>query len=90
MNTIKTGFLMIVLSVLLVLAGYFMGGMSGMIFALIFSLGMNFFAYWYSDKLALRMTGAKEVSEEESPELNFIVEEQARLSNLPKPRVYVI
>jgi len=90
MNTIKTGFLMIVLSVLLVLAGYFMGGMSGMIFALIFSLGMNFFAYWYSDKLALRMTGAKEVSEEESPDLHFIVEEQARLSNLPKPRVYVI
>ena len=81
---------MIVLSVLLVLAGYFMGGMSGMIFALIFSLGMNFFAYWYSDKLALRMTGAKEVSEEESPDLHFIVEEQARLSNLPKPRVYVI
>lgn len=90
MNTIKTGFLMIVLSVLLVLAGYFMGGMSGMIFALIFSLGMNFFAYWYSDKLALRMAGAKEVSEEESPDLHFIVEEQARLSNLPKPRVYVI
>ena len=78
---------MIVLSVL---AGYFMGGMSGMIFAMIFSLGMNFFAYWYSDKLALRMAGAKEVSEEESLDLHFIVEEQARLSNLPKPRVYVI
>ncbi|MDA0988342.1 MAG: zinc metalloprotease HtpX [Chloroflexi bacterium] len=90
MNTLKTGFLMIVLSVLLVSAGYFMGGMGGMIFALIFSFGMNFFAYWYSDKLALRMAGAKEVSQEEAPDLHFIVEEQAMLSNLPKPRVYLI
>ena len=90
MNTLKTGFLMIVLSVLLVLAGYFMGGTGGMILALIFSLGMNFFAYWYSDKLVLRMAGAKEVSQDESPDLHFIVEEQARLSNLPKPKVYLI
>ena len=90
MNTIKTGFLMILLSVLLVLAGYFMGGTGGMIIALVFSLGMNFFAYWYSDKLALRMAGAKEVSAEEAPDLHFIVEEQARLSNLPKPKVYLI
>jgi heat shock protein HtpX len=58
MNTLETGFLIIVLSVLLMLAGYFMGGTGGMILALFFSSGMNFFAYWYSDKLALRMTGA--------------------------------
>jgi len=81
---------MIVLSVLLVSAGYFMGGAGGMIFALIFSFGMNFFAYWSSDKLALRMAGAKEVSQEEALDLHFIVEEQAMLSNLPKPRVYLI
>ncbi|MDP6494579.1 MAG: zinc metalloprotease HtpX [Dehalococcoidia bacterium] len=90
MNTLKTGFLMIVLSVLLVLAGYFMGGTGGMFIALVLSLGMNFFAYWSSDKLALRMTGAKEVFQEDAPDLHFIVEEQARLSNLPKPKVYVI
>ncbi|MFH1560905.1 MAG: zinc metalloprotease HtpX [Chloroflexota bacterium] len=90
MNMLRTAFLMIVLSVLLLMAGYFMGGMGGMIIALIFSLGMNFFAYWYSDKLALRMAGAKEVSQEEAPDLHFIVEEQARLANLPKPKVYVI
>ena len=90
MNALKTGFLMILLSVLLVMAGYFMGGTGGMIFALIFSLGMNFFAYWYSDKLALRMARAKEVSQQEAPDLHFIVEEQARLGNLPKPRVYLI
>lgn len=90
MNTLKTGFLMILLSVLLVMGGYFVGGMGGMTFALIISLGMNFFAYWFSDKLALMMAGAKEVSQEEAPDLHSIVEEQARLANLPKPRVYMI
>ena len=90
MNTLKTGFLMILLSSLLVIAGYYMGGIGGMIFALIFSLAMNFFTYWYSDKLALRMAGAKEVSQDEAPDLHFIVEEQARQAQLPKPRVYLI
>src|SRR3990172_9210999 len=90
MNTFKTGFLMILLSSFLVMAGYFMGGMGGMIFALILSLAMNFATYWFSDKLALSMAGAKEVSQEEAPDLHFIVEEQARLAQLPKPRVYII
>ena len=81
---------MIVPSMLLIVASYLMGGTGGMILALTFSCAMNFFAYWYSNKLALRMTGAKEVSQEETPDLHFIVEEQARLGNLPKPRVYVI
>ena len=90
MNTLKTGSLMILLSALLVLAGYFMGGTGGMVFALIFSLAMNFFTYWYSDKLALKMAGAKEVAPEDEPELYYIVQEQARLAGLPTPRVYVI
>ena len=90
MNTLKTGFLLILMSLLLVSAGYFMGGVVGMTIAMALSLGMNFFAFWHSDKLALRMAGAKEVSPKEAPELHFIVEEQARLSGLPKPRVYLI
>ena len=90
MNTLKTGFLLILMSSLLVSAGYFMGGVVGMAIALALSLGMNFFAFWHSDKLALRMAGAKEVSPKEAPDLHFIVEEQARLSGLPKPRVYLI
>ena len=78
------------MSSLLVSAGYFMGGVVGMTITLALSLGMNFFAFWHSDKLALRMAGAKEVSPKEAPDLHFIVEEQARLSGLPKPRVYLI
>ncbi len=90
MNTFKTGFLLIMLTVLLVLAGYFMGGTGGMVMALVFSLGLNFFAYWFSDKLALRMAGAKEVSMAEAPDLHLMVDEQASLSGLPKPKVYLI
>ena len=85
MNTLKTGFLLILMSSLLVSAGYFMGGVGGMAIALALSLGMNFFAFWHSDKLALRMAGAKEVSPKEAPDLHFIVEEQARLSGLAGP-----
>lgn len=90
MNTLKTGFLLIVMSMLLVAAGYLLGGPTGMIIALGLSLLMNVGAYWKSDSLALRMAGAREVTPEEAPELHFIVDEQARLSGLPKPRVYVI
>ena len=90
MNTIKTGFLLIVMSMLLVMAGYFLGGPVWMAVALGLALVMNAGAYWYSDKLALKMAGAREVTPEEAPELHFIVDEQARQSNLPKPRVYII
>ncbi len=90
MNTLKTGFLLIVMSMLLVMAGFFLGGEGGMAIALGLSLLMNVGAYWYSDKLALKMAGAREVTPQEAPELHFIVEEQARQSNLPMPRVYII
>ena len=93
-NTIKTGFLMMFLSSLLVIAAYFIGGPNNwqisIIIALVFSIGMNFFAYWYSDRIALKMSGAREISEGEYEELHWIVEEQARLSGMPKPRVYII
>jgi heat shock protein HtpX len=93
-NTIKTGFLMMFLSSLLVIAAYFIGGPNNwqisIIIALVFSIGMNFFAYWYSDRIALKMSGAREISEGEYKELHWIVEEQARLSGMPKPRVYII
>ena len=93
-NTIKTGFLMMFLSSLLVIAAYFIGGPNywqiSIIIALVFSIGMNFFAYWYSDRIALKMSGAREISEGEYKELHWIVEEQARLSGMPKPRVYII
>jgi len=91
MNNLKTFVLMMVLMGLLVVAGYFISGsMMGVYVALGFSLLMNFGVYWFSDRIALKMTKAREVSPEEARELHFIVEEQARLAGLPKPRVYII
>ena len=89
MNTIKTFVLMLVMSGLLLFAGSFFGT-TGIIIALVIALGVNFFAYWSSDKLALRMAHALEVSSEDDRELHQIVEEQADQASIPKPKVYVI
>ena len=90
MKWLKTFSLLIILTVLVVIAGFLAGGIIGLIIAGIFAFFMNFFAFWFSDKMALRMAGAKEVSEAEDPRLHFNVAEVARLANLPKPRVFLI
>ncbi|MBI2871816.1 MAG: zinc metalloprotease HtpX [Chloroflexi bacterium] len=79
-----------VLTGMLLLVGALIGGTGGVIVALVFSLLMNFAAYWWSDKLALAMAGAKEVSAEQDPELHRIIEDQARLAQIPKPRVCTV
>lgn len=81
---------MAALTVLFVLVGRAVGGDSGMIIAFLFALVMNFGAYWFSDRIAMAMSGAREVSPEEAPELHRIVEEVAVYARLPKPRVYII
>ncbi|MCB2182888.1 MAG: zinc metalloprotease HtpX [Desulfobulbaceae bacterium] len=89
-SMIKTGMLMAVLTVLFLLAGQALGGQSGMLFALVLALGMNFFAYWYSDKMALAMSRAREVNEREAPDLHQLVQFLSSRAELPKPRVYII
>ncbi len=89
-NVFKTFLLLAALTALFMFIGDALGGRTGMTFALILALGMNFFAYWFSDKMALAMSGARPVSESEAPELHRIVEELARRAGLPKPRVYII
>ncbi len=88
----KTMLLMSVLTGLLGALGYiFLGGLAGLIFFVVIAAVMNGFAYWFSDKLALRMAGAKEVTPEEAPRLHRIVDELLPLSKLPvKPKVYLI
>src|ERR1700675_1979197 len=70
--------------------GGLVGGTSGLIIALIFAFAMNIGSYWFSDTLALKMTGAREVTADQEPQLHRIVEEVAAMAALPKPRVYVI
>ena len=89
--TAKTLLLMGVMTGLLGALGYiFLGGPVGLVFFVVIAAAFNFFAYWFSDKLALRMAGAKEVTPEENPRLHRIVDEVRSLTTLPKPKVYVI
>lgn len=90
MNTLKTFFLLMVLTALLLFIGAIVGGAAGLIIALIFALGLNFFAYWFSDKIALGMARAHPVTEAEDPGLYRLVAEQASLAGLPMPKVYVM
>ena len=90
MNTLKTTFLMALLSVLLVIAGGALGGQGGMATAFLFALVMNGVSYWFSDKIVLRMYRAKEVSLEEIPELHRILQDLTLRAHMPMPRVYVI
>ena len=90
MNQFKTFFLMLVLTVLFILVGTAIGGRNGAIYAFIFAALMNFFSYWFSDKIVLRMYGAKEVSQSEAPELYEIVAELTSKASLPMPKVYIM
>jgi heat shock protein HtpX len=90
MNQFRTFLLMLVLTGLFILVGTAIGGKSGAIYAFIFAALMNFFAYWFSDKIVLRMVGAQEVSQSEAPELYGVVAELTSKASLPMPKVYII
>jgi len=89
-NQIKTTLLLAVLTVFIMLIGRLIGGQGGMALALILAAGMNFFSYWYSDKIVLKMYRAQEVGRNEAPELYEIVSGLARRAELPMPRLYLI
>ena len=90
MNQFKTFILMLVLTGIFILVGTAIGGRSGAIYAFIFAALMNFFAYWFSDKIVLRMYGARQVTQGEVPELYQMVGELVNKASLPMPKVYII
>jgi len=90
MNNIKTLVLLVSLTLILVWAGGALGGKQGMTMALIFALAINFFTYWFSDKIVLKMYGAREVTEAQAPDLYRIVRSLAHRAELPMPKVYII
>jgi heat shock protein HtpX len=90
MNTIKTFFLMLLLTILFVLIGGWVGGRNGMIIALVFAGLMNFFSYFYSDKIVLAMYRARPLSQREAPGLYQIVDRLSRQANLPMPKIAII
>jgi heat shock protein HtpX len=90
LNGLKTMALMVTLTLMLVGVGAILGGKAGMTFALVIAFGLNFFSYWYSDKIVLKMYRAREVTEAQAPELHGIVRRLAQKAGLPMPRVYII
>lgn len=91
MNSIvKTGVLMAAMTALFMVAGQLLGGQAGVVIALVFAVVMNFSAYWYSDKMVLAMSKAREVSGAQAPELHRIVEILSQRAGIPKPRVYIV
>lgn len=86
----RTVFLMALVALLFLFVGHLIGGQGGMMVAFVFAMGMNFFSYWYSDKLVLKMYRAREVTRENSPRFYNMVEELSHKAGLPMPRVYVI
>src|SRR5512134_1860994 len=89
-NWLKTGILMAGIVALFGMLGGAIGGQQGMLIALVIGGAMNLFAYWFSDKLVLRMYNAQEVDETSAPQLYRMVRELAGRAGLPMPRVYLI
>lgn len=89
-NGFRTAALMAVLITLVALIGYALGGSNGLVIAFVIAVGMNFFSYWYSDKIVLKMYRGQEVTRAEAPELVEMVDALRRRADLPMPKVYVI
>jgi heat shock protein HtpX len=89
-NWFKTGLLMAAIVALFGSVGALLGGGQGMVLALALGLGINFWAYWFSDTMVLRLYRAQEVDERTAPQLYGTVKELAEAAGLPMPRVYLI
>ncbi|HWT66028.1 MAG TPA: zinc metalloprotease HtpX [Terracidiphilus sp.] len=90
MNALKTTFLLTVLTLLLVLAGEYLGGTNGALIAFAIAAATNFFSYFYSDKLALAMYGAQPVTRDQLPRAYEVVERLTAKAGIPMPKIYVI
>lgn len=89
-NQIRTTVLLTLMMVFFMFIGHLLGGRQGLIIAFFFAAGMNFFSYWYSDKIVLRMYKAREATPGQAPELYGLVQNLANRAGLPTPRVYII
>ncbi len=90
MNMIRTAALMAVMIVLFALIGRAIAGPGGMMVAFLFAIGLNFFSYWFSDKIVLKMYRAQEVTRQDAPELYDMVDRLRQRAGLPMPRVCII
>jgi heat shock protein HtpX len=89
-NAVKTAFFLGLLTALILLIGGAVGGRSGVMFALVLAAGMNFFSYWFSDRLVLAMHRAQPVTREQAPALYAALDRLTGRNGLPMPRVYML
>ena len=89
-NQIRTTILLAVMTALILWIGQIFGGRQGMIIALLLAAGMNFFSYWYSDKIVLKMYRAQEASPQQAPALFEMVQALSHNAGLPMPKVFII
>ena len=89
-NWFKTAILMAAITGLFIVVGGMIGGEQGMLMALLLAFGMNFFSYWFSDTMVLKMMNAREVDATTAPHFYRMIAELAQKANLPMPRVYLI
>jgi heat shock protein HtpX len=90
MNSIKTTMLLAVLAVIFILVGDMIAGREGAVMGLVFAALMNVGAYWFSDKVVLKMYGARQVEEGDAPELHVLVRDLSMKAGLPMPKVYMM
>lgn len=90
MNALKVTFLMLALMGLFMWVGYMIGGQSGLVIAFVLATAMNFFSYWFSDKIVLKTYRAREVTESDHPRLYRVVRRIATAAMIPMPKVYIV
>jgi heat shock protein HtpX len=90
MNGLKTTLLLTLLTLLLILAGEYFGGLNGALIAFVIAVATNFFSYFYSDKIALAMYRAQPVTREQLPRAYAVVERLTQRAGIPMPKIFVI
>ena len=90
MNIFRTGLLLAAMTGLFLAIGYLLGGTGGMVIALVVAVGMNFFAYWKSDKMVLKMHNARQIDASSSPAFYNLISDLSQRAGLPMPKVYLI
>lgn len=90
MNGLKVFLMMLLLMSIFMWVGYLVGGQHGLILAFVLAAGMNFFSYWYSDKIVLKMYRAREVTEADHPKLYRVVKRVTTHAMIPMPKVYIV
>ena len=89
-NFLKTGLLLLIMTGIFASMGALVGGRGGFLIAFAVALAINLVTYWKSDKIVLRMHGAKEVDEQSAPDFHRLVDELSQRAGLPKPALYMM